>query len=86
MTDESNTDLKLYRVDLEGEVYCVARSPRDAERIAGMHVDTVDYSVHASEATYVDGDWYSSFPYHAERDLPDKTCAEWLRELNGKEP
>lgn len=74
--------LKLWQVDVETLVYCVAETQAEAIRVARRHLFEDDPHMSARVATSVDSDWYDGLPHHQRRDLPDKTCAEWLEELN----
>ena len=82
----TESKLKLYRVEVETELYCLAESQHEALAAARDHYRDEEPAMTAWEASYVDGDWYDALPHHRRRELPDKTCAEWLRELNGVEP
>lgn len=75
-------DLKLYRVDVETEVYCVASSETEAMEVARRHFADEEPALSAKVATYVEGDWDEGLPYHARKDLPDRTCSEWFTILN----
>lgn len=75
--------LKLYCCTVETELYCLAESSHEAMAVARDHYGDEEPDITAYEAAYVDTDWNDGLPHHRRRDLPDKTCAEWLRELNG---
>jgi len=75
--------MKLFRVEIETELYCLAESQAEAEKIGRHHSREEEVYVSAYVADYVEGDWQDVPPYHDRGDdLPDKTCMEWLRELN----
>lgn len=75
--------LKLYRVEVETALYCLAESQHEAMAVAREFHREEEPEFSAYEASYVDTDWYDGLPHHRRRELPDKTCAEWLKELNG---
>lgn len=74
--------LKLYRVEVETEVYCLAESPHEAMAVARKHYDEEDPDMTAWLATSVDTHWVDGIPYHRRSGVPEKTCAEWLKELD----
>ena len=78
--------LKLYRVEVETEVYCLAESQHEALAVAREHWDDDEPIMTAWEATTIDVDWVDALPHHRRPELPDKTCGEWLDELNGVDP
>jgi hypothetical protein len=75
--------LKLYHCTVETELYCLAESQHEAMAVAREHYGDEEPDITAYEASSVDTDWYDGLPHHRRRELPDKTCAEWLEELNG---
>lgn len=76
--------MKLYRVEVETELYCLAESEKEAIGVARRHFHDEEPHMSARVADYVEGDWYDGLPYHARPEIPDKSCAEWMRELNQK--
>jgi hypothetical protein len=77
--------LKLYQCEIETVVYCLAESQHEAMAVARDHYRDEEPDITAYEATFVEGDWHDGLPHHRHRDVPDKTCAEWLEELNGRD-
>lgn len=75
-------DLKLYHVEVETELYCLAESRREAMEVARKYYREEEPEISAHVAMSVDGNWFDGLPHHRRRDLPDKTCAEWFGELN----
>jgi len=75
-------ELKLWRVEVETEIYCVAETAHEAQAAARDHYSSEEPELSAYEAAYVEGEWFDSLPYHRRPELPDKTCGEWLKELN----
>jgi hypothetical protein len=84
----SKTDgLRLYRVPIESFMYVLARSEREAERVARDNLDKLDngeFDFSASTAVEVYDDWPEAIPFHPsdlDPDIPDRTCAEWIELL-----
>jgi len=72
---------RLYRVEVETEVYCVAESAEQAERIAQRNTLNEDFNAHATLAEWVSPDWGDCVPYTAPGvKVADRTCDDWLQD------
>lgn len=79
--------LRLWEVEVTVRVMVLAESREDAEAFADRDADhCVSDSlrdageVFAREPKHLDSDLADTLPWHDE-DVPDRTCAEWLAEI-----
>lgn len=78
------TELKLYRVSVEMELYCLACGENEAVAIAAGEFINEEPGLHATEVTKASqlyNEWPDALPYHRQKDVPERTCKEWLEQL-----